>query len=91
MERGVLASVVDTPLSEALRLRETAGAGVSHGVRVVPYRALGNEGLLPAFSPTTVQIKTPGKAKRDISGVYVAVADNLGRGEYQALIGSDVL
>ncbi len=91
VERSVLSSLVEKPLWEALGLQETMGAGTANGVRVIPYRALGNEGLLPAFSPSAVQIKTPGKAKRDITGVYVAATDDLGRGEYQALIGSDVL
>lgn len=60
-------------------------------MRMVPYRTVGGSGLLEAFVPHSVTVKRRGEAARDISGVYVALSDDPPRGEYTALIGSDVL
>ncbi len=58
-------------------------------VRLIPYRAIGGEGLLPAFIPKHLRIKGYDRKEWNISGTYVAVSKQLERGEYQALIGSD--
>ena len=62
---------------------------VSPRVRWIPYRTVGGEGLLPAFRPRTVKVKRLGQPSCDISGVYVAVCDTLGRGEYEVLCGKE--
>ncbi len=60
-------------------------------LRWVPYRSVGQEGLLPAFAPSQVTLQRLGASPRDITGVYVALSDTLERGTYTALIGSDVV
>ncbi len=60
-------------------------------LRLVPYRTVGGEGLLPAFAPKRVTVRSLGDSPRDISGVYIALSDTLERGDYTALIGSDIV
>jgi len=60
-------------------------------MRVIPYRSLGTDGLLPAFVPRYLAVVSKDRKQWDISGTYVALSDGLGRGDYQALIGSDVM
>ncbi len=60
-------------------------------MRVIPYRSLGTDGLLPAFIPRCLTIEANDRKQWDISGTYVALSNSLGRGDYQALIGSDVM
>jgi len=57
--------------------------------RLVPYRSVGGTGMLPAFCPTRVWV-TSGRCKQEITGVYIAICDDLNRGEYTALIGTAV-
>ncbi len=83
-------------LSDRLQqaLYAAAGGAVSSGVsrlRMIPYRTVGGNGLLPAFVPSLVTVKRGGDPARDISGVYVALSEELQSGEYTALIGGDVL
>ena len=58
-------------------------------LRYIPFSSLGGDGVLPAFCPTHVYLYADGR-QADISGVWVAVCDRLGRGEYDALIGPAV-
>ncbi len=60
-------------------------------MRVIPYRSLEIEGLLPAFVPHSLTVEASDRKQWDISGTYVALSNGLGRGDYQALIGSDVM
>ncbi len=60
-------------------------------IRVIPYRSLGTDGLLPAFVPRCLTVEANDRRQWDISGTYVALSNSLGRGDYQALIGSDVM
>lgn len=60
-------------------------------MRVIPYRSLGTDGLLPAFIPRRLTIEANGRKQWDVSGTYVALSKGLGHGDYQALIGSDVM
>lgn len=57
--------------------------------RLIPYRTIGGDGLLPAFVPERAAL-CAGKKRRDITGVYIAITDRLGRGEYEALVGATV-
>lgn len=59
-------------------------------LRMVPYRTVGGDGLLPAFRPRRVTLHKLGTPPRDISGVYVALSDEPSGGEYTALIGRDI-
>lgn len=75
---------------------EDAPGGVATAVavrrhlRLIPFHSLGGGGLLPAFRPDHLRLLSPAGACRDITGAYVAVCAHLGRGEYDALIGSDL-
>lgn len=60
-------------------------------LRLIPFQALGGAGLLPAFQPHHLTVITPRGISRDISGALIAVTPSLGRGEYQALIGPDIV
>ena len=91
INRAALTAVLPLPLSEALR---TVGAVTtvyaSPRLRMIPYRTVSGNGLLPAFVPSSVTLRRVDGIAKDITGVYVALADDLQRGEYTALIGSDV-
>ncbi len=57
--------------------------------RYIPFSSIGGDGLLPAFRPARVILR--GNQKEiDITGIWVALCENLGRGEYEALIGPSV-
>lgn len=88
VSRATLRPYLSDRLQQALYA--TAGGGVSR-LRVIPYRTVGGNGLLPAFVPSSVTVKRGGEPVRDISGVYVALSDEALGGEYTALIGGDVL
>lgn len=91
VERNVVDNLQDKVLCEALQMGSAISQKNGHSIRLIPYHSLGNEGLLPAFLPQTITVQATGQSPRDISGVYVAVAENLGRGEYRALIGNGVV
>ena len=61
------------------------------GWRLVPFHSLGGNGLLPAFRPEKVIVKAANGDKRDITGCYIALSRHLGRGDYQALLGNEIL
>ncbi len=69
--------------------QETAVALKSR-LRLVPFRSVGGDGLLPAFRPDHLTVVAGDGAGRDITGAYVAVTETLGRGEFDGLIGSDI-
>ena len=58
--------------------------------RLIPFNSVGGGGLLPAFCPAGAVLRA-GRRRRDITGVYIALSDRLGRGEYEALLGADVV
>lgn len=64
---------------------------VNARLRLIPFRSVGGEGLLPAFLPDALAVTDLAGRTLDISGGYVALADALGRGEFQALIGNDIV
>ena len=87
VDRSALLPFLPLPLGATLANTTTV---LSPRLRMVPYKTVGGNGLLQAFVPQTVTIKRAGEPKRDISGVYVALSDDMQCGEYTALIGSDV-
>ncbi len=58
-------------------------------IRMIPYHTVGGNGLLPAFRPQKATLERLGGEKQEITGVYVALCDSLGRGEYDMLIGNE--
>lgn len=88
-------------LQEALSVREYpdrhqgasetgAAQAVATRLRMVPYQTVGGKGLLPAFQAPKAVITGRGEVDRDITGVYIALVQELGRGEYEALFGCDI-
>lgn len=65
-------------------IRSTAVA-----IRYIPFSSIGGDGVLPAFRPPQVILRTRDR-QTDISGVWIAVCDRVGRGEYDALIGPSI-
>lgn len=106
VRRGAIEAVLPDDLREALDRGlagdvpsdGTAGGADSGGtavavrrhMRLIPFHSLGGGGLLPAFRPDHLRLLSQTGACRDITGAYVAVSAQWGRGEYDALIGSDL-
>ena len=61
------------------------------GLRLIPYQSVGGTGLLPAFRPDTLRLLPTGGAEHVVDGAYVAVCETLGRGDYEVLIGIDLI
>ena len=102
VRRAALESVLPAEVREALRdpaafVSGEAGAGnggaaaaVRSRLRLVPFRSVGGDGLLPAFRPEHLTVVAENGANRDATGAYVAVCEELGRGDYDALVGTDI-
>ena len=68
-----------------------AAANEGLALRLLPVQALSGEKYLPAFTADVAQIVGE-NTRKEIHKVSVAVTeDALGRGEYQALIGEEIL
>ncbi len=92
VEREKMRCCISSELFETLcRLDSATDVVTKNRVRMVPYHAMGTDGLLPAFIPQKVELRSANGDTTDISGTYVALSDGLLRGEYDALVGSDSL
>ncbi|MBQ7038587.1 MAG: sigma-E processing peptidase SpoIIGA [Clostridia bacterium] len=91
VEQGVIGPYLSQEHKAVLCYADQPAEAVCTRVRVIPYRSLGEEGLLPAFVPRCLTIESNDSKRHDISGTYVALSNSLGRGGYQALVGSDVM
>lgn len=61
------------------------------GIRLIPFRSVGGSGLLPAFQPDLLQIKTVSGTVK-VTNVYVAVVNaKLSSGDYGALLNPRLL
>lgn len=58
--------------------------------RLVPYSTIGGEGVLNAFKPDKTLIITS-RGQAEIENVYVALNDNLRKGEYRGIINPKIL
>lgn len=58
--------------------------------RLIPYSTIGNEGVLCAFKPDKVVIKTS-RGQTEISDVYVALNNNVRKGEYRGILNPKIL
>lgn len=85
--KGVL--VVERQVAEQLLPDMPSVANLPAGWRLIPYNTLGGNGLLPAFVPASVTVWIHGE-ERPLPPCFVAVCDDLGRGEYQGLMGADM-
>ena len=93
VRRETVQPFLSFPLSEALHGGGAVGLAQRHctRLRLIPYRTVSGEGLLPAFAPARVTLRALGGSVRDITGVYIALSDEPDRGDYTALVGSDVV
>lgn len=90
---GSPAVVIDRAAAEGLLPPEwppeTGGHTGGH-FRFIPFRTLSGEGLLPAFRPEYMAVVGESGKSLDVSGSFLAVCDQLGSGEYTALVGTDI-
>ncbi len=73
------------------QLPENAQQAASMGFRMIPTHTADGDGLRPAFKPQRVLLQSGLRSPQDITGVYIAVTDRLGYGEFQAVIGTPVI
>lgn len=66
---------------------DTVAAAQAPGWHLIPYGSLGGNGVLPAFSPRSVAVKTAA-GETPLPPCLVAVCEHLGRGDYRGLIGT---
>lgn len=71
----------DTAVTTAVRAK----------LRMIPLHTVSGTGLLPAFTPNHMDLFSSQGTTADITGAYVAVCRVLGRGEYDAIIGTDLV
>ncbi len=91
VKREALLPYLPLPLSQALHREDGVTTRAAARLRHIPYHTVGGEGLLPAFVPAKVTLRARGGPPRDITGVYVALADEPNRGVYTALVGSEIV
>ncbi len=82
--------VLEPYLSDSIR-NALLGEIADNRVRMIPYKTLGSEGLLPAFLPKALAIAVVGEEPQTVTNTYVALCKDIGRGEFKALIGSDTI
>jgi len=71
--------------------RSAPGPHIPGKVRYVPYASVGGEGVLPAVQPARMTLLSDRRKARDVTGAYIALCDQLGRGHYEAIIGTDFI
>lgn len=74
--------------SETAKADCVAAAGAR--IRMIPLKTVSGAGLLPAFCPKYMALRTLNGGDADLSGCFVAVCRVLGRGEFDAIIGTDM-
>ena len=77
-------SALGRTLPEGFPTGQTAG-----NLRVIPYSAVGSEGLLCAFRPECAEIRV-GRRRQKVD-CYIAVSDELGNSEYDGIINPKIL
>lgn len=70
---------------------EQETAALQRHIRMIPYRSVGGNGLLPAVRPNKMHLVSSTGKCIDVSGAYVALTEALGRGGYEALIGTELV
>ncbi len=87
--RGLLSDALNESFSRVGQ--RTTATAVQTGLRMIPYQTVSGTGLLPAFKPAQMLLVTSANEQTDITGCYVAVCRVLGRGDYEAIIGTDIV
>lgn len=66
-------------------------AALQRRIRMIPYHSVGGNGLLPAVQPMKMNLISASGKCIDVTGAYVALTEALGRGGYEALIGTELV
>lgn len=92
VSRAAVENILPTDMLPAWKgaVQPSSATAVKWRIRMVPCQTVGGTALLPAICPIGMQVSDGCGQTKDITGAYVAVCERLGRGDYQALIGSDV-
>ena len=88
---GAPVIVAERRALENWQLPETPEQAAAMGFRMIPTHTVDGDSLRPAFKPHRVMLQAGLRPAQDITGVYIAVADTLGYGEFQAVIGTPVI
>lgn len=91
VRRGAVESCLPARFGETEQEELSAEAAVATRVRRIPVHTLGGVSLLPALRPEHMVLRTPAGAAADVTGSFVAVCETLGRGEYDAIVGTDMV
>jgi stage II sporulation protein GA (sporulation sigma-E factor processing peptidase) len=87
--RGAILSALD--YSENAAAESNTSIAVRTRLRMIPFKTVSGTGLLPAFCPERMVIFSSQGTNADISGSYLAICRVLGRGEYDAIVGTDMI
>lgn len=94
-EREAVMEVLSPAMKRLLKALEENGVpgeqSVVPGWRLVPFKSIGGNGLLPAFKPQSLQLQNETGETCSVTGCYLALGRSLGRGEYRALLGDGVV
>ena len=83
--KNVLPEGFDPLLTDAVRAQKM-------GFRLIPYVTVGGQGVLPAFVPVALRIRTPNGETALRPGCYVAVSPTpIGNGHYRAILNPAML
>ncbi len=58
--------------------------------RLIPFKTIGGEGVMPAFKPEKVEISTS-RGSAETQEVYIALSDSVKRGEYRGILNPKIL
>ena len=93
--RAAISPYLPDSLKELTENCDTADIGteiaIKSRLRLIPCRTIAGDCLLPAFRPNHASITSGHNSPRDVTGMYIAVTDTLRRGEYEAIIGKDLV
>lgn len=86
---GLPVLVLERAVAQRLLTVPASVKDLEEGWRVIPFNTIGGEGVLPAFLADKIEVLR-GNEAIELGRCYVVVCPRLGRGEYQALMGSEM-
>jgi stage II sporulation protein GA (sporulation sigma-E factor processing peptidase) len=89
IDKSIMQSLLPEYAAEFCAAASLPPPAIKERYRIIPYRAVGGRGFLPAFVPDCIEISSGGK-KYKTNKVTVAVSDELTDENYRALIGSEL-
>lgn len=85
VRRSAVRKILPEHFAEGLFAGDSGAESLPRNFRVIPYSAVGGDGLLTAFQPRRVRI-TNRKSVRELENCYIAVTDSFEDGEYDGVI-----